>query len=98
MASHDRRVVFGRLLRAHRLRRLLTQEQLAARAGMSARAIRELEQGRVRRPRGDSVRLLADALTLAGETREEFHTAARGPGAAVAVAITRLLRTANPNR
>jgi transcriptional regulator with XRE-family HTH domain/tetratricopeptide (TPR) repeat protein len=80
MASHDRQVVFGRLLRAHRLRRLLTQEQLAERAGMSARAIRELEQGRVHQPRGDSVRLLADALTLAGETREEFYAAARGPG------------------
>jgi tetratricopeptide (TPR) repeat protein/transcriptional regulator with XRE-family HTH domain len=80
MASHDRQVVFGRLLRAHRLRRLLTQEQLAERAGMSARAIRELEQGRVRQPRGDSVRLLADALTLAGAAREAFHAAARGPG------------------
>jgi transcriptional regulator with XRE-family HTH domain len=84
MASHDRQVVFGRLLRAHRLRRLLTQEQLAEQAGMSARAIRELEQGRVRQPRGDSVRLLADALTLAGAAREEFHTAARGPAAEAA--------------
>jgi tetratricopeptide (TPR) repeat protein/transcriptional regulator with XRE-family HTH domain len=75
--GHGRRVVFGRLLRAHRQRALLTQEQLAERAGVSARTVRELERGRVRRPRGDSVRLLADALGLAGEIRLEFQTAAR---------------------
>jgi tetratricopeptide (TPR) repeat protein/transcriptional regulator with XRE-family HTH domain len=76
--DHHRQVVFGRLLRAHRLGALLTQEQLAERAGISPRTIRELERGRVRQPRGDSVRLLADALALAGTTRAEFHTAARG--------------------
>jgi transcriptional regulator with XRE-family HTH domain/tetratricopeptide (TPR) repeat protein len=76
--DHHRQVVFGRLLRAHRLGALLTQEQLAERAGVSARTIRELERGRVRQPRRDSVRLLADALALAGTTRVEFHTAARG--------------------
>jgi DNA-binding XRE family transcriptional regulator len=52
-------VSFGGLLRAHRERALLSQEQLAERAGLSARTIRELEAGRVRRPRGTSVRLLA---------------------------------------
>jgi tetratricopeptide (TPR) repeat protein/transcriptional regulator with XRE-family HTH domain len=82
----DRQVVFGRLLRAHRLRLLLTQEQLAERSGISPRAIRELERGRVRRPRGDSLRLLADALGLAGAIRLEFQAAARDPDAARAVA------------
>ncbi len=78
--AHDHQVVFGRLLRAHRLGALLTQEQLAERVGLSPRTIRDLERGRVRRPRGNSVRLLADGLALAGEAREEFDTAARGAG------------------
>jgi tetratricopeptide (TPR) repeat protein/transcriptional regulator with XRE-family HTH domain len=85
--AHHRQVVFGRLLRAHRHGALLTQEQLAERSGISARTIRELERGRVRRPRGDSVRLLADALALAGTTRLEFHTAARGADGPQAVAV-----------
>ena len=84
--DHHRQVVFGRLLRAHRLGALLTQEQLAERAGVSARTIRELERGRVRQPRRDSVRLLADALALAGTTRLDFHAAARGIDGALAVA------------
>jgi tetratricopeptide (TPR) repeat protein/transcriptional regulator with XRE-family HTH domain len=86
-----RQAVFGRLLRAYRLRDLLTQEQLAERAGMSPRAIRELERGRVRRPQAGSVRLLADALGLAGETREEFRTAARAGWAATGPAVPFLL-------
>ena len=78
--DRDRKVIFGRLLRAHRLHALLTQEQLAERAGVSSRTIRELERGRVREPHMDSVRLLADGLALAGEAREEFHTAAWDAG------------------
>jgi LuxR family transcriptional regulator, maltose regulon positive regulatory protein len=72
------RVGFGGLLRAHRERRLLSQERLAERSGLSARTIRDLELGRVRHPRGESVRLLADALLLAGWEREQFEAAARG--------------------
>jgi tetratricopeptide (TPR) repeat protein/transcriptional regulator with XRE-family HTH domain len=68
---------FGGLLRAHRERRLLSQERLAERSGLSARTIRELEAGRVRRPRGASVRLLADALRLEGTLRAAFEAAAR---------------------
>src|ERR1043166_1375622 len=67
---------FGALLRAHRHRGLLSQEQLAGRSGVSARAIRDLERG-IRRPRGESVRLLADDLGLAGWERERFEAAAR---------------------
>jgi tetratricopeptide (TPR) repeat protein/transcriptional regulator with XRE-family HTH domain len=78
--DHDHQVIFGRLLRAHRHRALLTQEQLAERAGMSSRTIRDLERGRVRQPRGDTVRLLADALTLAGARRVEFQAAALDAG------------------
>jgi tetratricopeptide (TPR) repeat protein len=56
---------------------LLSQEVLAQRSGLSARTIRDLESGRARRPRGVSVRLLADALGLAGWARERFEETAR---------------------
>src|SRR5215468_9221056 len=69
---------FGALLRAGRHRALLSQEQLAARAGLSERTVRDLEAGRVRRPRDDTVRLLADALQLSGPQRESWIAAARG--------------------
>jgi transcriptional regulator with XRE-family HTH domain len=72
------RVGFGGLLRAYRERRLLSQERLAERSGLSVRAIRDLELGRVRRPWGESVRLLVDALRLAGWEREQFEAAASG--------------------
>jgi len=58
----------------------LSQEELAARSGLSTRAIRYLEDGQVRRPRPMSVRLLADALGLAGRARAEFELAAKGHG------------------
>ncbi len=41
---------FGRLLREHRRRALLSQERLAERAGLSVRTVRDLERGAVRRP------------------------------------------------
>jgi tetratricopeptide (TPR) repeat protein/transcriptional regulator with XRE-family HTH domain len=68
---------FGVLLRAYRERGLLSQERLAERSGVSTRTIRGLETGRVRRPQPESVRLLADALRLAGSQRERFERAAR---------------------
>jgi len=55
----------------------LTQEELAARSGLSPRSIQNLERGRVGRPRRDSVRLLADALGLSGADRAAFEHAAR---------------------
>ena len=68
----------GALLRACRHRALLAQEQLAARAGLSERTVRDLEGGRVRSPRLDTVRLLTDALQLSGPQRESWFEAARG--------------------
>jgi len=68
----------GALLRACRHRALLSQEQLAARAGLSERTVRDLEGGRVRSPRLDTVRLLTDALQLSGPQRESWFEAARG--------------------
>jgi transposase len=69
---------FGALLRACRHRAYLSQEQLAARAELSERTVRNLEADRVRSPRTDTVRLLADALQLSGPERESWFEAARG--------------------
>jgi tetratricopeptide (TPR) repeat protein/transcriptional regulator with XRE-family HTH domain len=53
----------GALFRGQRERAGLTQEQVAERAGLSVRTIRNIEAG-ARRPRAESVRLLAEALQL----------------------------------
>jgi DNA-binding SARP family transcriptional activator/DNA-binding XRE family transcriptional regulator len=58
----------------------LTQQQLADRAQVSIASIRDLEQGRVTRPRGDSTRRLAEALGLAPQQRESLaRTTALAP-------------------
>lgn len=54
----------GSLIRTHRERAGLTQRQLAERSGVSLAAIRDLEQGRSRRPRRESARRLARALDV----------------------------------
>jgi tetratricopeptide (TPR) repeat protein/transcriptional regulator with XRE-family HTH domain len=64
-------------VRAFREQALLTQEQLAARSGLSVGAIRGLESGRIRRPRTESLRLLAQALDLAESDRRTLITVAR---------------------
>jgi transposase len=69
---------FGALLRSRRHRACLSQEQLAARAEVSERTVRNLEADRVRSPRTDTVRLLADALQLSEPERESWFEAARG--------------------
>jgi transcriptional regulator with XRE-family HTH domain len=69
---------FGALLRASRHQALLSQEQLAARAELSERTVRNLEVGRVRSPRTATVRLLAGALQLSEPERESWLEAARG--------------------
>src|SRR5262245_14190971 len=55
---------FGDVIRAQRLRAGLTQQELATRAGVSVRALRYLEQGRIARPRRDAMRRLAEAVGL----------------------------------
>jgi tetratricopeptide (TPR) repeat protein/transcriptional regulator with XRE-family HTH domain len=61
----------GRQIRAFRRRGGLTQEELAERSSVSARSLREVEAGRVTRPRARSIRLIATALDLsAEETRQ----------------------------
>jgi transcriptional regulator with XRE-family HTH domain len=67
----------GALLRAFRNRACLSQEQLAARSELSERTVRNLEAGRVRSPRTDTMRLLADALELTEPERESWFAAGR---------------------
>jgi transcriptional regulator with XRE-family HTH domain len=68
---------FGDLLRRHRVLAGMSQEELAERARLSARAISDLERGVKRTPRRDTVQLLVEALGLSGEARTAFVTAAR---------------------
>jgi predicted ATPase/DNA-binding XRE family transcriptional regulator len=83
---------FGALLRRHRLAAGLTQEALAERAGISARAISDLERHPDRTPRLDSVASLADALDVDAGQRAALLTAARPDhGAAPATAVPRPL-------
>ncbi|WP_436739046.1 helix-turn-helix domain-containing protein [Streptomyces sp. BBFR102] len=70
---------FAELLKRHRGRCGLTQQQLADFATLSVRAIRDLESGRVRRPRRESVGLLADALRLTDPERQQLHAAGGSP-------------------
>jgi len=69
---------FGELLRRHRTRVRMTQQQLADFSTLSVRAIRDLERGHAQRPRQDTVRLLADVLRLDGQHREDFELVSRG--------------------
>lgn len=69
------RLGFAQLLRTHRDRARLTQEELAERACLSVRALRDLERGRTRYPHPTSVRRLAAALELTGEDRVTFEAA-----------------------
>src|SRR6266508_874075 len=66
------------LLRTWRERALLTQEQLAGRAGLGVRTIRRMEAGGLRRPRGESVLLLADALELTEAERAQLFATVPG--------------------
>jgi len=76
---------FGVLLRQLRDDAGLTQDELAAAAQVSQRAISDLERGVNRTARKDTAMLLADALSLNGHTRELFTLAARGRIAAAEV-------------
>ncbi len=68
---------FGHLLRRYRSAAGLTQEALAERARLSARAISDMERGLPHLPRPTTVHLLAQALDLAAEARAAFEAAAR---------------------
>jgi predicted ATPase/class 3 adenylate cyclase len=69
-------MTFSALLRRLRLGAGLTQEALAERARLSARAVSDLERDPERMPRLETVRLLADALELSSQERATLIAAA----------------------
>ncbi|HEX9038906.1 MAG TPA: helix-turn-helix domain-containing protein [Ktedonobacterales bacterium] len=71
----------GALLKRYRLAAGLSQEALAGQAGVSVRAVSDIERGIHRAPRGATLLLLADALALTPERRALLLAAAH-PGAA----------------
>ncbi|GIH02691.1 hypothetical protein Rhe02_07580 [Rhizocola hellebori] len=75
--------MLANVIRMHRLRLGLTQDELATGTGLSARHLRDLEAGRITAPRQATLRLLADAFALQGDERERFYAAARSEGKAV---------------
>jgi tetratricopeptide (TPR) repeat protein/transcriptional regulator with XRE-family HTH domain len=78
---------FGLLLKRHRRAAGFTQEELAERAGLSPRAVGDLERD-LRQPRRDTVQLLLGALALSPDESARFEAAARSfpdaPSAATA--------------
>ena len=82
----QRTTFFGGLLKHYRVVAGLTQEELAERAGLSARGISDLERGVNRAPRPVTVTLLARAMRLAPHERAGLIGAARDAGQAVPAA------------
>jgi predicted ATPase/transcriptional regulator with XRE-family HTH domain len=87
---------FGALLRRHRLAAGLSQEALAERAGLSSKAVSDLERDPDRTPRLATVTLLADALGLDPQRRGDLLAAARPDGLARAAPTTDRPRTSLP--
>jgi transcriptional regulator with XRE-family HTH domain len=67
----------GGLIRRHRQMAGLTQEELGEKADLSVRAVRNLEQGKVWRPRRSTLQRLALALGLNKLDAAGLFTAAR---------------------
>src|SRR3954467_5945690 len=71
----------GDLLRRYRREAGLTQEELAERANLSARAVSDLERGAKLRPRRDTLLMLSAALGLAEQQFSRLDLAARSRSA-----------------
>jgi predicted ATPase/DNA-binding XRE family transcriptional regulator len=76
-SAMSERANFGALLKHYRSTAGLSQEALAARAGLSARAISDLERGVNRTPRYATLELLASALMLSSQQQALLRAAAR---------------------
>src|ERR1700746_2424371 len=85
MVTEQPALSFAGLLQQPGAEARLTQEELAAAAGVSPRSVSNLERGINRTAHKDTAVLLAGALGLTGPTQELFVAAARGnvPGAQV---------------
>ena len=66
---------FASVLRHYRVIAGLSQEALAERAGISVRGVSDLERGRSRAPRLDTLRRLSDAMELGTADREILRRA-----------------------
>ncbi|WP_406070708.1 helix-turn-helix domain-containing protein [Micromonospora sp. NBC_01638] len=73
--------MFGEAVRELRRCSALTQEGLAAKTGLSVRHLRDLEAGRIARPRPATMLLLANAFGLRGPERDRFLAGAPTPAA-----------------
>ncbi|MEY9840409.1 BTAD domain-containing putative transcriptional regulator [Streptacidiphilus sp. EB103A] len=72
--------LLGPRLQSFRRRAGLSQEVAASRAGISTRALRDIERGRVQRPHSRTLQRLAEALGLTGGELADLLDAARsGP-------------------
>jgi len=104
MLTEQPSLTFAGLLRRLRTEAKLTQEELAAAAGVSVRSVSNLERGINRTAHKDTALLLAGALGLTGRAEELFVAAARGnvPSAQVlaadGAASRRGVVTASPYR
>ena len=78
MVTEQSALSFAGLLRRLRTEAKLTQEELAAAAGVSPRSVSNLERGINRTAHKETAVLLAGALGLAGPVAELFVAAARG--------------------
>lgn len=89
---------FAELLRRYRARSALSQEELASRAGLTAKAVGALERGQRRRPYPHTVRSLADALTLDDDESVALAAAARGASRAATAPAAVSAPTSAPAR
>jgi len=78
---------FAEILRRFRERTGLSQDELAARADVSSKAVGALERGERRRPYPHTVRALADALGLGSATAEAASVAMSFPPDLEVVAV-----------
>ncbi len=92
-ASGEEAAPFGGRLRRLREAAGLSQEELAGRAGLTAKAISMLERGERKRPYPHTVRALADALDLPEAERASLLSAVPRRGSAVAVSDTPTVAT-----
>jgi predicted ATPase/transcriptional regulator with XRE-family HTH domain len=77
-AGNDSAPTFGVMLREYRGALGLTQEELASRSGLTAKAVSALERGERKRPYPHTVRALAGALGLSERERASFLAAVPG--------------------
>ncbi len=82
MNGSEPELPFGATLRRLRREANLSQEELAERAGLSAKAISALERGERRHPYRSTLALIADALKLGTERRSSLIRSAARPGSA----------------